>query len=140
MNVLRVLHVEDNPGDADLVHEIFSESPRRIDISLVVDGESAVDYLLRRGEYVGIERPHLVLLDLNLPKLNGRDILSLIKQHEDLRKLPIVVFTSSDAEYDLMQSYALGANCYVTKPLDLKAFQHNVQAIRDFWFSVAQLP
>lgn len=140
MNTWRILHVEDNPGDADLVREVFLDSGRNVDISVVVDGESAVDYLLGRGAYSGIERPHLVILDLNLPKLNGRDILTFVKQHEDLRQLPIVVFTSSDAEHDLMRSYALGANCYVTKPIDLKAFQHNVQAIRDFWLSVAQLP
>jgi two-component system response regulator len=140
MKTIRVLLVEDNPGDADLTRDSLEDSDLPIEFSVAVDGEDAVDFLLRRGHYAQVERPDLIILDLNLPKMHGCDVLAVVKQHEHLRRVPVVVLTTSDAERDVVQSYALGANCYVTKPGDLKAFQMSVKSIEQFWLKVAKLP
>ncbi len=140
MKTMRILLVEDNPGDADLTCESLSESVLQPDISVAVDGEDAIHYLLREGKYADVDQPDLIVLDLNLPKMDGREVLATVKKHEKLRLVPIVVLTTSDAERDVMQSYSLGANCYVTKPVDLKAFQSVVKSIENFWLSVAKLP
>lgn len=141
MRPVRILLVEDNPGDADLIRDALEETTRmQVDVQTVVDGEDALDYLLRRGHYHDVDRPDLVVLDLNLPKMNGRDVLAAVKQHEHLRAIPIVILTTSDAERDVCQSYELGANCYVTKPVELRAFQNRVQSIENFWLTVAKLP
>ena len=137
---IRVLLVEDNPGDADLTKETLEAGKLHMAIDVVVDGAQAVDYLLRRPPYTAAEAPDLILLDLNLPKLDGRQVLAEIKTHELLRRIPVVVLTSSDAERDIVESYGLGANCYVTKPVGFEAFQSIVRSVEDFWFSVVRLP
>ena len=137
---IRVLLVEDNPGDAHLTRDTLEQSKLLVDITVTTDGEDALDYLLARGNYVGAELPDLIVLDLNLPKLGGREVLAEMKQHEQLRSIPVVVLTSSDAERDVVMSYPLGASCYVTKPVGLEAFQANVRSIESFWFTVVKLP
>ena len=137
---LRVLLVDDNPGDTDLTQETLEAGKIHVDIAVVADGASAIDYLLRRGPHAAAERPDLILLDLNLPKMDGRQVLAEIKKHETLRSIPVVILTSSDAEQDVVKSYQLGASCYVTKPVGLEAFQAIVQSVADFWFTVVKLP
>jgi len=140
MKPIRVLLVEDNPADADLTRETLASSRLRPTIEVVSDGAAAVDYLMQRGEYASAARPDLVILDLNLPKLDGRDVLTEVRRSAELKSLPVVVLTSSEAERDIVQSYESGANCYVTKPVGLKEFQGIVRSIDEFWFSVARLP
>jgi CheY-like chemotaxis protein len=137
---IRVLLVEDNPGDTDLIRDTLETRATALEITVTVDGADATDYLLRRGAHASAETPNLVLLDLNLPKLDGRQVLAEMKRHERLRHIPVVVLTSSDAENDIIGSYAIGASCYVTKPVDLATFQSVVRAIDAFWFTVAKLP
>ena len=137
---LNILLIEDNPGDADLVAETLEQSRLRLDIAVAVDGAQALARLLREPPYEAAPRPDLILLDLNLPKLGGREVLARIKVEPELREIPVVVLTSSDAEHDIVKSYQLGANCYVTKPVGLAAFQSIVQAIEGFWFTVVKLP
>src|SRR6266540_1684398 len=132
---IRVLLVEDNPGDADLTRETLETGKLHIELSLAKDGVEAIE-LLRRNSLPGGVRPDLILLDLNLPRKDGREILAEIKADDNLKHIPVVILTSSDAERDVAQSYALGANCYVTKPVDLRAFQTIVHAVESFWFSV----
>jgi CheY-like chemotaxis protein len=132
--------VEDNPGDADLTRDTLESGKLTLDISVAVDGAEALDYLLRRGRYTDANLPDLILLDLNLPKMDGRQVLAEVKKHEELQSIPVVILTSSNAERDVVQSYKLGANCYVTKPVDLTAFQSIVRSIEGFWFTVVKLP
>ncbi|MDH0865025.1 response regulator [Mitsuaria sp. GD03876] len=137
---LNVLLVEDNPGDADLVAETLETGKLRLDLSVAVDGAQALARLLRQPPHEHAATPDLILLDLNLPKVSGREVLARIKREPALKEIPVVVLTSSDAERDIVQSYQLGANCYVTKPVGLVAFQSIVQAIEGFWFTVVKLP
>jgi len=137
---LRVLLVDDNPGDADLTRDTLEDGPHLLEIAVVVDGAEAVDYLLRRGTHRAAPTPDLVLLDLNLPRIDGAAVLAEIQRHDTLRTIPVVVWTSSDAEHDIARSYALGARCFVTKPFELGKFQARVRAIEQFWFDVAKLP
>jgi CheY-like chemotaxis protein len=137
---IRVLLVEDNPGDADLTRETLEDGKLLVQIDLVADGAQALDFLLRRPPHTAALQPDLILLDLNLPKVGGREVLAEIKLHEHLRAIPVVVLTSSDAEQDIVKSYQLGASCYVTKPVGLEAFQAIVRAIEKFWFTVVRLP
>ncbi|WP_377153878.1 response regulator [Roseateles sp. UC29_93] len=137
---LSVLLVEDNPGDADLVIETLEQGKLMLDIAVAVDGAQALARLLRQPPFEAAMPPDLILLDLNLPKVTGREVLARIKQEPGLREIPVVVLTSSDAEHDIVRSYQLGANCYVTKPVGLVAFQSIVQAIEGFWFTVVKLP
>jgi DNA-binding response OmpR family regulator len=139
-DLVRILLVEDNPGDADLTRDTLESGRLNAEISLVIDGEQAVAYMSRKHPYENVERPDLVLLDLNLPKKNGQEVLAEIKRHASLCSIPVVILTSSDAERDIVNSYQLGANCYVTKPVGLDAYQAVVRAVEDFWFSVAKLP
>jgi two-component system, chemotaxis family, response regulator Rcp1 len=140
MNSIHVLLIEDNPGDADLTRETLEASKLLLRISVVVDGAQALEYLLRQGPFTDAVMPDLILLDLNLPKMDGREVLRSIKAHEELRAIPVVILTSSDAERDVVESYQLGASCYVTKPVDLLAFQSIVRSIEGFWLSVVRLP
>lgn len=140
MKPARLLLVEDNPGDADLTREVLESSRLGLEIAVVPDGEQALAYLLRQAPFEGVGVPDLILLDLNLPRMDGRELLAEMAKHRDLGRIPIVVLTSSDAERDVVASYELGANCYVTKPVDLVAFQSIVQSVGDFWFGVAELP
>jgi CheY-like chemotaxis protein len=137
---IQVLLVEDNPGDADLITDALEADKIRIHLSLVEDGQAALDYLRRVPPYADAPRPDLILLDINLPKLDGRDVLVQIKQDEDLRQIPVVMLTSSDNKEDVASCYGLGANCYLTKPVGLAEFQAIVQAIDHFWLSIVKLP
>lgn len=137
---IQVLLVEDNPADADLMRETIEMSKLHLDLSVVKDGVEAIQYLSGEGAYANAARPDLILLDLNLPRMNGRQVLASVKGDADLRGIPVVVLTSSGAEQDIVQSYNLGANCYVIKPVDLKAFQSIVRQVEDFWFTVVKLP
>lgn len=137
---IHVLLVEDNPGDADLTRETLESSKVSVRISLAVDGADALSMLMREPPYQELTAPDLILLDLNLPKVGGQEVLAVIKQQPQLRGIPVVILTSSDAEKDVARSYELGASCYVTKPVDLEAFQSIVQAVEGFWFTVVKLP
>lgn len=135
-----LLLVEDNPADVDLAKEALDQSRIKLDISVANDGLDAMDYLRGRGRHVGACRPDLILLDLNLPRRNGRELLADIKQDPDLKRIPVVVLSSSEAEKDILQSYDLGANCYISKSVDLRVFQKIVHSIEGFWFTIVKLP
>jgi CheY-like chemotaxis protein len=137
---IRILVVEDNPADAYLINDLLSETGSRFDIAIARDGEEALDRLLRRRADVVTPRPDFVLLDLNLPKVSGHEVISEVRKSRDLRGLPIIVLTSSGASRDIATSYALGASCHVTKPGDLVAFQSTMKAITDFWCGVVTWP
>jgi len=137
---IRVLLVEDNPGDADLTRETLEAGRLHLEIDVVVDGEQALAYLRREPPFAQAPSPDLIMLDLNLPRIGGREVLAAIKSDEALRVIPIVILTSSDAEHDIVKSYQLGANCYVTKPVGLEAFQAIVRSVEGFWFTVVRLP
>jgi two-component system, chemotaxis family, response regulator Rcp1 len=137
---IEILLVEDNPGDARLAVEALKESKVRNNLYHVKDGVEAMDFLRRRGEYAGGIVPDLVLLDLNLPRKDGREVLEEIKVDPKLRLIPVVVLTTSEAERDLVRTYDLHANAYVVKPIDLNRFIEVVQAIEDFWFAIVKLP
>jgi two-component system, chemotaxis family, response regulator Rcp1 len=137
---IEILLVEDNPGDADLAREAMENSKIRNTLSVVVDGLEALDFLYRRGKYADAPRPDLILLDLNLPKKNGREVLAEIKCDEDLKRIPVVILTASKDEEDILKSYNLHANCYITKPIDLHQFVRVVRAIEDFWLTIVKLP
>jgi two-component system, chemotaxis family, response regulator Rcp1 len=135
-----ILLVEDNPGDARLVQEVVRESKLLNELVVVPDGLAAMDLLRRRGKYAGAPQPHLILLDLNLPKMDGRAVLREVKGDPLLRRIPVVVLTSSQYEEDVAKAYDLHANCYVRKPVDFPQFQKVVQEIEQFWFSIVELP
>jgi CheY-like chemotaxis protein len=137
---IRVLLVEDNPGDADLTKETLESGKLHLQVEVVNDGAKALDYLHRRAPYEAADVPNLVLLDLNLPKVDGAGVLAAMRGSDALRRIPVVVLTSSDAERDIVQSYELGANCYVTKPVGLEAFQESIRSVEQFWFTVVRLP
>jgi CheY-like chemotaxis protein len=135
-----ILLVEDNPGDVRLTREALKEGKISNDLNVVGDGVEALAYLRREGRYAGAERPDLILLDLNLPKKDGREVLQEIKGDGDLKKIPVVVLTTSAAERDILKAYDLHANCYITKPVDLDQFIRVVQLIEDFWLTIVKLP
>ena len=137
---LQVLLIEDNPGDADLTRESLEEGKLQVDITVLPDGEAALAYLRQQAPYLAARRPDLILLDLNLPRISGREVLAEIKSDPALRAIPVVVLSSSAAEQDISKCYDLGANCYVTKPVGLAAFQSIVQAVENFWFTIVRLP
>ncbi|MDO8608053.1 MAG: response regulator [Magnetospirillum sp.] len=138
--VFEILLVEDNPGDARLAQEALKEGRMTSRLKVVVDGVEAMAYLRREGQYAGAPRPNLVLLDLNLPRKDGRQVLAELKADEDLRRIPVVVLTTSQAEQDILRSYDLHANCYITKPVDLDRFISVVRSIEEYWCSVVTLP
>jgi two-component system, chemotaxis family, response regulator Rcp1 len=135
-----ILLVEDNPGDVRLTQEALKEGKVRNNLSVVPDGVEAMAYLRRQGKYSDAVRPDLVLLDLNLPKKDGREVLAEVKGDEHLRRIPVVVLTTSDSEKDILRSYNLHANCYITKPVDLEKFITVVKSIEDFWLTIVKLP
>jgi CheY-like chemotaxis protein len=137
---VEILLVEDNPGDVRLTIEIFKETKVANKITAVVDGVEAMAYLRREGKYAGAVRPGLILLDLNLPRKDGREVLRELKQDEDLKTIPVVILTTSRAEEDILKSYNLHANCYITKPVDLSQFMKVVGSIEEFWLTVVRLP
>ncbi len=138
--IVTVLLVEDNDADIDLARALLEDSRLHVNLNVVKDGREALDYLNRVGKYESAPRPDLVLLDLNLPKLDGKGVLAIVKKDPSLRIIPIVVLTSSEAEADILRSYDLGANCYVAKPVGLSAFQTIVKSIEGFWLTVVKLP
>ncbi|MDQ2949366.1 MAG: response regulator [Acidobacteriota bacterium] len=137
---IQVLLVEDNPGDIRLTKEALKEGRVINSLSVVHDGVEAMDFLQRRGSYENAIRPDLILLDLNLPRKSGREVLEEIKSDPDLRRIPVMVLTTSNAEQDLTQAYNLHANCYITKPVDLDQFMTVVRSIEHFWFHIVTLP
>jgi two-component system, chemotaxis family, response regulator Rcp1 len=137
---MEILLVEDNPGDVRLTREALRTGKVPSNLRTVGDGLEAMAYLRKQGSYCNAPQPDLILLDLNLPKKDGREVLAEIKQDPDLRRIPVVVMTTSNAEQDVMKSYDLYANCYVTKPPDFARLVAVVKAIEDFWLSVAKLP
>jgi chemotaxis family two-component system response regulator Rcp1 len=140
MRPIEVLLVEDNPGDVDLVIEVLGESETRNHVSVTRDGVDALEFLHHEGPYAAAPIPDLIILDLNLPRKDGREVLTAIKADENLKHIPVIVLSSSEAERDLLQSYRLAANCFVTKPVDLESFFSAVRAIEHFWFGAARLP
>jgi CheY-like chemotaxis protein len=137
---VQILLVEDNPGDVRLTVEALRTAKVANELHVVGDGEAAIDYLRQRGRYTGAVRPDIVLLDLNLPRLDGRDVLDDIKSDPDLGSIPIVVLTSSAAEADIARSYELHANCFVSKPVDLAEFMGAVSSLEGFWLKIVKLP
>lgn len=135
----RILLVEDNPGDIRLTQEALKESNMDIHLDVVSDGEQAIDFLMKKGKYVDAIRPHIILLDLNLPKKNGIEILKEVKVHESLKKIPIIVLTTSDADHDISKAYSLNANCYILKPVDFDDFAKVIRLVETFWFNTVKL-
>lgn len=140
IRMVEILLVEDNPGDADLARETLTNSKIKNNLHVVTDGEKAMDFLRKQGSYASVPRPDIILLDLNLPRKDGREVLAEIKQDEDLKRIPVVILSSSKADEDVLKSYNLHANCYISKPLDFTQFAKVVQAIENFWLSIVILP
>jgi len=137
---VEILLVEDNPGDVRLTQEALREAKVRNNLHVVTDGEEALKFLYRRDGYRDAPRPDIILLDLNLPKKNGQEVLAEIKSDPGLRRIPVVILTTSKAEEDILKSYDLHANCYVTKPVDFEQFIRVIQSIQEFWLTVVKLP
>lgn len=135
-----ILLVEDNPGDVRLTQEAFKEGRVHNEMHVVRDGEEALDFLHRRGEYGEAPRPDLILLDLNLPKIDGIEVLEEIKENSALKRIPVIVLTSSSAEEDILRSYELYSNAYLTKPINPDAFIELVRTFEEFWFELVRLP
>jgi len=137
---LRVLLVEDNPGDVRLTEEAFKDANVQINLYVAQDGIEAMDFLYRKGSFCQSPRPDLILLDLNLPRMDGRDVLAEIKVHPKLKAIPVVILTTSSSEVDVESSYMLHANCYISKPLEIERFLTVVRSIDNFWLSMVSLP
>lgn len=137
---INILLVEDNPGDAKLAEVALKNAKVRNVLNITRDGVEAMAYLRKAGDYAAAVRPDLVLLDLNLPKMDGREVLAEIKKDDDLKRIPVVVLTASKAEEDILKTYNLHANCYITKPLDLNQFVEVVKQIENFWLTIVKLP
>lgn len=137
---IRILLVEDNPGDVVLTREGLRDARIRNELHVASDGEEALDFLFRRGAHAEAPRPDLILMDLNLPRRPGLEVLAEVKADPALQKIPVVILTSSRAEEDIVKAYAAHANCFVSKPVDLEQFLKAVRSIRDFWFEVVRLP
>ena len=139
-NPIEILLVEDNPGDVRLTREALKEGKVRNNLHVAQDGVEALQFLRREGPHAQATRPDIILLDLNLPKLDGRQVLAEIKKDDRLRRIPVVVLTTSKAEEDIVKSYNLHANCYITKPVDLTQFITVVRTIENFWLTIVKLP
>lgn len=137
---IEILLVEDNPGDIRLTQEVLKEGKVQNQLSVVENGVQAISFLKKEGGYKDAPTPDLILLDLNLPKKDGREVLLDIKKDKDLRKIPVVVLTTSQAEEDILKVYDLNANCYISKPVDLGQFIDVVKSIEEFWLSIVKLP
>ena len=138
--LIEVLLVEDSPGDVRLTREALKDAKMHISLNVVPDGTEAMAYLRREKNYAQASRPDLILLDLNLPKKDGRDVLREIKESDELKSIPVVILTTSASPADVEHSYKLHANCYITKPVDLRGFIKVVQSIDNFWLSIVKLP
>jgi chemotaxis family two-component system response regulator Rcp1 len=137
---IEVLLIEDSPGDVRLTREAFREANLAIHLQVAADGVEAMAFLHQEGAHAEAPRPDLILLDLNLPRMDGREVLALIKEDPSLKRIPTVILTTSDAETDIVKSYQLQANCYLSKPVQLEAFESLVRSINDFWLTKAKLP
>jgi CheY-like chemotaxis protein len=137
---LQVLLVEDNPGDVRLTREAFKDAKMHLELHVARDGVEAMEFLYRLGRFHESPRPDLILLDLNLPRKDGRDVLAEIKGHPSLKTIPVVILTTSASDVDIESSYLLHANCYISKPVDMEGFLTVVKSIDDFWLSVVKLP
>jgi len=140
MKPIEILLVEDNPGDARLTREALAMSTIRHQLHHARDGEEAIEFLRREGAFAGAPQPDLILLDLNLPRRHGREVLEDVKRDSRLKHIPVIVLTSSQAEEDIMRSYQLHANCFITKPADFEDLNKVVQGIEHFWFTLVTLP
>jgi CheY-like chemotaxis protein len=140
MSEIHILLVEDNEGDIVLTLEALKEAKLKNTISVVRNGEEALDFVYRRGRFPDVEIPQLILLDINLPKIDGKEVLFKIKSDSDLKKIPVVILTTSSSEKDILDAYNNYANCYITKPVDLDKFINVIHTIEDFWISIVQLP
>ncbi|MBN1427639.1 MAG: response regulator [Anaerolineae bacterium] len=140
MRPVEILLVEDNPGDVRLTQEALKEGKLCNALKIVNDGVEALSYLRCEGKYTDVARPDLILLDLNLPKKDGREVLAEIKKDDNLKRIPVVVLTTSEAERDILHTYNLHANCYITKPVDLEQFIRIFQQIENFWLTIVKLP
>jgi CheY-like chemotaxis protein len=137
---IEILLVEDNPGDVNLTRIALADREINVNLSVVPDGVEAMNFLHHLGEYHHSVHPDLILLDWNLPRKDGREVLIEIKADEKLQRIPVVVLTTSESEEDILKAYDLHANCYITKPVDFQQFVHIIQSIEDFWFTIVQLP
>lgn len=137
---IEILLVEDNPGDAQLTQIAVEDSKMSIKLNVVEDGVEAMNFLQKQGKYAKVPCPDLILLDLNLPRKDGREVLAEIKNDDILKRIPVVVLTTSQAEDDILKAYDLSANCYITKPVDFDQFVKIVQSIEHFWFTIVKLP
>ena len=140
MPQIEILLVEDSPGDVRLTIEALADAKISNQISVASDGIEALSLLRREGEFKDAARPGLILLDLNMPRMDGREFLQIIKNDDEYRNIPVVVLTTSEADSDILKSYNLRANCYITKPVDLDQFMVVVQSIQEFWLSIVKLP
>jgi len=140
MKPIHILLVEDNKGDILLIEEAFEEAKVANSISVVKDGEKAIRFLNKKGEFQNTETPDLVILDINLPRKNGHEVLQYIKENENLKQIPVIMLTTSSSERDIIKSYKHHANCYITKPVDVEDFIKAVLKIENFWISLVQLP
>jgi CheY-like chemotaxis protein len=146
--IIEILLIEDNPGDVNLTRIALADTPTathrereiNVNLSVVVDGVEAMNFLHRQGEYHQAIHPDLILLDWNLPRKDGREVLSEIKADQRLQRIPVVVLTTSESEVDIIKAYNLHANCYITKPVDFHKFVDIIRSIEDFWFNIVQLP
>ena len=137
---IEILLVEDNPGDVRLTQEALRDAKVQNRVSVVQDGVEALEFLQRQGGFADAPRPDVILLDLNLPRKDGREVLAVVKSDPDLRRIPVVVLTTSEADEDILRAYNLNANCYITKPVDFDQFFKVIHSIEDFWFSIVKLP
>lgn len=140
LDSVEILLVEDSPGDVRLTTEALKEAKVRNRVHVASDGQEALEFLRRQGRFAKAPRPDLILLDLNLPKMDGRTVLKAIKQDPDLKRIPVVVLTTSQAESDIVRSYELQASAYVSKPVDLEQFLNVVRSVEDFWLTVVRFP
>ena len=139
-DVIQILLVEDNPDDIRLTQEALKEGTIRNELHVVKDGVEAIEFLKRKGKYIAHQTPDIILLDLNLPRKDGREVLAEIKSDENLKLIPVIILTTSDADLDIQKSYKLHANCFITKPVDLDQFIFIIRQIETFWFTVVKLP
>ncbi len=140
VKIIDILLVEDSEGDVRLIREALKEGKLLNNLIVAKNGVEAMDFLFKRGKYPDAIRPDLVILDLNLPKKDGREVLAEIKAHDDLKRIPVVILTTSNSEIDILASYNMHANCYIVKPLDMNQFIRVVESIEDFWLSIVKLP
>jgi CheY-like chemotaxis protein len=137
---IEILLVEDSPGDVRLTQEVLRDGKVNNRLSIVYDGVAALSFLRREGQYATAPHPDLILLDLNLPKKDGREVLEVIKSDSSFKRIPVVILTTSQAEEDILRAYDLHANCYITKPIDLEQFIRVIKSIEEFWLSIVKLP